>query len=60
MHMHIRCVDEIDFQALVSTEKVHSTAADSDLKTDEKVLDGCSAGCAWRRLNTKHLPAASG
>ena len=22
-----RCVDEIDFQALVSTEKVHSTAA---------------------------------
>ena len=34
-----RCVDEIDFQALVSTEMVHSTA-EIILENEEKVMSG--------------------
>ena len=39
-----RCVDEIDFQALVSTEKVHSTAA-VQIENREKVLEGALQEC---------------
>ena len=51
-----RCVDEIDFQALVSTEKVHSTAA-VQIENREKVLEGALQECL-EEIEYKALPAA--
>lgn len=51
-----RCVDEIDFQALVSTEKVHSTAA-VVIENREKVLEGALQECL-EEIEYKALPAA--
>ena len=49
-------VDEIDFQALVSTEKVHSTAA-VQIENREKVLEGALQECL-EEIEYKALPAA--
>lgn len=49
-------VDEIDFQALVSTEKVHSTAA-VVIENREKVLEGALQECL-EEIEYKALPAA--
>ena len=51
-----RCVDEIDVQALVSTEKVHSTAA-VVIENREKVLEGALQECL-EEIEYKALPAA--
>ena len=51
-----RCVDEIDFQALVSTEKVHSTAV-VVIENREKVLEGALQECL-EEIEFKALPAA--
>ena len=51
-----RCVDEFDFQALVSTEKVHSTAA-VVIENREKVLEGALQECL-EEIEYKALPAA--
>ena len=51
-----RCVDEIDFQALVSTEKVNSTAA-VVIENREKVLEGALQECL-EEIEYKALPAA--
>ena len=51
-----RCVDEIDFQVLVSTEKVHSTAA-VVIENREKVLEGALQECL-EEIEYKALPAA--
>ena len=51
-----RCVDEIDFQALVSTEKVHSPAA-VQIENREKVLEGALQECL-EEIEYKALPAA--
>ena len=49
-------VDEMDFQALVSTEKVHSTAA-VQIENREKVLEGALQECL-EEIEYKALPAA--
>ena len=49
-------IDEIDFQALVSTEKVHSTAA-VQIENREKVLEGALQECL-EEIEYKALPAA--
>lgn len=49
-------IDEIDFQALVSTEKVHSTAA-VVIENREKVLEGALQECL-EEIEYKALPAA--
>ena len=49
-------VTEIDFQALVSTEKVHSTAA-VVIENREKVLEGALQECL-EEIEYKALPAA--
>ena len=51
-----RKIDEIDFQALVSTEKVHSTAA-VVIENREKVLEGALQECL-EEIEYKALPAA--
>ena len=49
-------VEEVDFQALVSTEKVHSTAA-VQIENREKVLEGALQECL-EEIEYKALPAA--
>ncbi len=48
-------VDEIDFQALVSNEKVHSTAEVILLNHEKEQMEG-SCSWRWKRSPIRHCP----